>query len=58
MFMTRAIGVMNRIKPYMKLIERIMGLLLIVVGLALVTGAFSTFSFWLLETFPTLGNLG
>jgi cytochrome c-type biogenesis protein len=49
---------MNRIKPYMKLIERIMGLLLIVVGVALLTGAFSAFSFWLLESFPALGSLG
>ena len=49
---------MNRIKPYMKLIERGMGILLVVVGLALLTGAFTTFSFWLLETFPALGSLG
>ncbi|KZX94071.1 MULTISPECIES: cytochrome c biogenesis CcdA family protein [unclassified Sulfitobacter] len=58
MFITRALGFMNRIKPHMKLIERIMGILLIIVGLALVTGAFSTFSFWLLENFPALGSLG
>jgi cytochrome c-type biogenesis protein len=58
MFITRATLLMNRIKPYMKLIERIMGILLIVVGLALLTGAFSAFSFWLLETFPALGSLG
>ncbi|EAP80817.1 cytochrome c-type biogenesis protein CcdA [Sulfitobacter sp. NAS-14.1] len=58
MFITRATQVMNRIKPYMKLIERGMGILLVVVGLALLTGAFTTFSFWLLETFPALGALG
>jgi len=58
MFITRATQVMNRIKPYMKLIERGMGILLVVVGLALLTGAFTTFSFWLLETFPALGSLG
>lgn len=58
MFITRATRLMNRIKPHMKLIERIMGGLLILVGLALLTGAFSTFSFWLLETFPALGSLG
>jgi cytochrome c-type biogenesis protein len=32
--------------------------LLVGVGVALITGAFSTFSFWLLETFPALGLLG
>ncbi|NEK20818.1 cytochrome c biogenesis protein CcdA [Sulfitobacter sp. JBTF-M27] len=57
-FITRAMGMMNRIKRHMKLIERVMGGLLIIVGLAMVTGAFSTFAFWLLETFPALGALG
>ena len=58
MFLTRAMGVMNRLKPHMKLIERMMGVLLILVGLALVTGAFSSFSYWLLERFPALATLG
>jgi cytochrome c-type biogenesis protein len=58
MFITRAMGVMNHIKRHMKLIERIMGGLLIAVGLAMVTGAFSWFAFWLLETFPALATLG
>ncbi|APE43285.1 cytochrome C biogenesis protein [Sulfitobacter alexandrii] len=58
MFITRAMGLMNRIKRHMALIERVMGLLLILVGLAMVTGAFSSFAFWLLETFPALGELG
>ena len=57
-FLSRAMGLMNRLKRHMKTIERIMGVLLIVVGLALLTGAFSAFSFWLLETFPALGQLG
>lgn len=58
MFLTRAMGVMNRLKKHMKTIERVMGLLLVIVGLALLTGAFSTFSWWLLETFPALATLG
>lgn len=58
MFITRAMGVMNRIKRHMKLIERVMGGLLIAVGLAMVTGAFTSFAFWLLETFPALATLG
>ena len=58
MFMTRAVGVMNRLKRHMKAIERVMGILLLIVGIAMLTGAFSTFSFWLLENFPALGNLG
>ncbi|RVV99496.1 cytochrome c biogenesis protein CcdA [Mesobaculum littorinae] len=57
-FIQRAVGVMARVKPYLGLIEKAMGALLILVGLALVTGAFSAFSFWLLETFPGLAMLG
>jgi cytochrome c-type biogenesis protein len=58
MFLNRSMVVMNRIKPYMGIIEKAMGALLIIVGLMLVTGLFSTFSFWLLETFPALAALG
>ena len=57
-FIQRAIGVMNRIKPYMGLIEKVMGGLLIAVGLMLLTGAFTVISFWLLDTFPALARLG
>lgn len=58
MFLTRSMVVMNRLKRHMGLIEKVMGGLLILVGLALVTGAFSMFSWWLLETFPSLARLG
>jgi len=57
-FIQRSMGLMNRIKPHMGKIEKAMGVLLIVVGVALVTGAFTDFSFWLLETFPGLAMLG
>lgn len=58
LFIERAIGLMTRLKRHMKLIERAMGLLLLLVGLALVTGALSDFSFYLIETFPFLASLG
>jgi cytochrome c-type biogenesis protein len=54
-FIDRAMGVMQRLKRHMKTIERAMGVLLLAVGLALVTGAFTDFSWWLLETFDMLG---
>jgi cytochrome c-type biogenesis protein len=57
-FIERAMGVMGRLKRHMRLIERAMGVLLVIVGVALVTGAFSAFSFWLLETFPGLALFG
>ena len=57
-FINRAIRLMNRIKPWLRVIERVMGALLLVVGVMLLTGAFSAFSYWLLETFPGLAMLG
>ncbi len=57
-FIQRSMGLMNRIKPHMDKIEKAMGVLLVLVGIALLTGAFSAFSFWLLETFPALAVLG
>ncbi len=57
-FINRAIGVMNRFKRYMGMVEKIMGGMLVFVGVMLITGAFSTFSFWLLEIFPALAEIG
>ena len=57
-FIDRAQGVMGRLRRHMRVIERVMGVLLVAVGTALMTGAFSAFAFWLLETFPALGMLG
>jgi len=57
-FLNRSMTVMNKLKRHMGLIEKCMGGLLILVGFMLVTGLFSTFSWWLLETFPALATLG
>lgn len=57
-FISRSMTLMNRIKPWLGVIEKAMGVLLIVVGVALVTGAMASFSFWLLDTFPALSILG
>jgi len=45
-------------KRHMDRIERIMGLLLWTIGLMMLTGGFSRFSYWLLEAFPGLAALG
>ena len=58
LFIQRAMGVMNRIKRHMGLIEKGMGALLVIVGILLATNAFSALSFWLLENFPSLAVLG
>lgn len=58
LFIERSMVVMTGLKRHMKLIERAMGLLLLIVGVALVTGAMSSFSWYLLEKLPFLGQLG
>lgn len=35
-----------------------MGGLLVLTGIAFLTGSINRFSFWLLETFPALGQIG
>jgi cytochrome c-type biogenesis protein len=35
-----------------------MGVLLVLTGIAFLTGWITTASFWLLEWFPSLGNIG
>jgi len=57
-FLSRSMVLMNKMKRHMRLIEKAMGGLLLLVGVMLVTGLFSTFSWWLLETFPALAALG
>ncbi|PCJ06640.1 MAG: cytochrome C biogenesis protein [Rhodobacteraceae bacterium] len=57
-FLSRSMVLMNKMKRHMGLIEKIMGALLLLVGVMLVTGLFSTFSWWLLEAFPGLAALG
>ncbi len=57
-FLPRLTGTMAWMKRHMEQIERTMGLLLWTIGLLMLTGGFSAFSFWLLETFPVLATLG
>ncbi|HLS59420.1 MAG TPA: cytochrome c biogenesis protein CcdA [Paracoccaceae bacterium] len=57
-FLRRAMGVMARMRRHMPVIERAMGVLLVGVGVMLLTGWFTQFSFWLLETFPALALIG
>jgi cytochrome c-type biogenesis protein len=54
-YIERSMVFMAKLKKHMKLIERLMGTLLLIVGLALLTGAFTDFSYWMLETYEVLG---
>jgi cytochrome c-type biogenesis protein len=57
-FLPRLTGVMGWMRRHMDRIEKGMGLLLWTIGLLMLTGGFSSFSYWLLETFPGLAMLG
>jgi len=47
-----------RMKAHLATVERAMGVLMIVTGIGFLTGAVSSVSIWLLETFPSLQNFG
>ena len=49
---------MKGMRSRFMMIERIMGVLLVLTGIAFMTGWITTMSFWLLESFPLLGRLG
>jgi cytochrome c-type biogenesis protein len=51
-------SVLARMKKHLAAVERVMGVLMIVVGIGFLTGAVTNVSIWLLETFPALQNFG
>lgn len=57
-FFPRLKGAMAWMKRHTIRIERISGLLLWTVGLLMLTGQFTAFSWWLLDRFPALAILG
>ena len=47
-----------RFRAHLGLVEKAMGGLLVLTGIAFLTGTVSEASFWLLQTFPALGKIG
>jgi cytochrome c-type biogenesis protein len=47
-----------RFRNYLHRVEQAMGALLILTGIAFLTGSINQMSVWLLETFPALGKIG
>ena len=47
-----------RFRRHLHQVERVVGGLLVLTGIAFLTGFVSQASFWLLEAFPALGNIG
>jgi cytochrome c-type biogenesis protein len=49
---------LTRFKAHLGLVEKAMGGLLVLTGVAFLTGTVSDFSYWLLDAFPALGKIG
>jgi cytochrome c-type biogenesis protein len=49
---------LTRFRAYLPVMEKIMGGLLVLTGIAFLTGFVTTASFWILEMFPALGRIG
>jgi cytochrome c-type biogenesis protein len=49
---------LTRFRAHLGLVEKAMGGLLVLTGVAFLTGAMSEMSYWLLDTFPILGKIG
>ena len=47
-----------RFRSYLPVVEKVMGGLLVLTGVAFLTGLVSEVSYWLLEAFPVLGKIG
>jgi cytochrome c-type biogenesis protein len=47
-----------RFRRHLARVEQVMGALLVLTGVAFLTGTITQASFWLLETFPALGRIG
>ncbi|MGH6816758.1 MAG: cytochrome c biogenesis CcdA family protein [Hyphomicrobiaceae bacterium] len=48
---------MHRIRPHLGMIEKGMGVLLVLTGILFLTGSMNWFGQWMLETFPVLGQI-
>ena len=49
---------LSRFRNYLHRVEQAMGALLVLTGIAFLTGSINQMSVWLLETFPVLGKIG
>ena len=49
---------LSRFRNYLRRMEQVMGALLVLTGIAFLTGSVNQTSVWLLETFPVLGKIG
>ena len=56
--MERFLGFSRGFRAQFARLEKAVGALLVLTGVAFLTGGFQTASAWLIETFPSIGVLG
>ncbi|MEM8690124.1 MAG: cytochrome c biogenesis protein CcdA, partial [Pseudomonadota bacterium] len=49
---------MQRFKKHLGLVEKLIGVLLVITGVLFLTGSMNVIGYWLLEMFPALGRVG
>ena len=58
LMMKSFIGFMGHFRKHLRIVEWVIGLLLILTGILFLTGSMADIAFWILETFPSLGTSG
>jgi cytochrome c-type biogenesis protein len=53
-----AMAALTRLRRHLAIVEKVMGGLLVLTGIAFLTGWISEAAYWLLELFPALGRIG
>jgi cytochrome c-type biogenesis protein len=56
--MPQFLNFMGRFRRHLGTVEKVMGGMLVITGVMFLSGTFTTLSYWMLETFPGLANLG
>ena len=54
----RFLGFLRRFAKHLGVVEKVMGVLLVLAGIGFLTGLHQRFAYWLLETFPGFATLG
>lgn len=52
------LALMQRFRRHLHRVEQVMGALLVITGVLFITGSVNEIGYWLLETFPALGQVG
>lgn len=58
LFTTQFLEWIKRVRRLGRQLQIVAGVVMIVMGIAMITGQITSFSFWLLETFPIFGRIG